>query len=310
MSSPDDRLIFTRGNLQALINKIATLSIEDIGINFHNIPRTTPKDLSPYVADGTLWKRIAGTDGFSLFEDIFVGDYIHMSRAISAYERTGQYQETGSEYVTIADLDGAWGRGETGNEINYHHLIMVPGKGLDPTEKQHFGRSRMNSTDTATGGYVGSEMHTTTIGAVTSSGSTGSQATINQQLYAEFGSHLRTVSELLTNSINASGYNRIGSATGCTNNWGWFNVQAVLMSEVEVYGSIAWGSSGHDTGTAVRQLALFQQSEVARNNRSAYYWLKDVASATDFCYAGSLGTAHLGGAGRAHGYVRPRFILA
>ena len=198
----------------------------------HSVPRKEPKNLTLYKSNNTLWKRIAGTDGFSLFEDIYVGDYISMDRAISAYERTGTYQETGSAYVTIADLDGMWGRGDI-NPINYHHLIMVPGKGLDPTAKQHFGRSRMNSGDSTANGYAGCEMNTTTIGAVASSGSTSSTATINQQLYAEFGTHLKTVRELISNSSNSSGYNRFGSATGCSNGWAWMDVQAVLMSEVE-----------------------------------------------------------------------------
>ena len=63
----------------------------------HNIPRLIPKDITRYIADGTLWKRLAGTNGYALFEDIYVGDYFKMSRAISAYGRTGQYQTTGSQ---------------------------------------------------------------------------------------------------------------------------------------------------------------------------------------------------------------------
>ena len=62
----------------------------------HNIPRLVPKDITAYITDGTFWKRLAGTDGYALFEDIYCGDYFKMSRAISAYERTGQYQTTGS----------------------------------------------------------------------------------------------------------------------------------------------------------------------------------------------------------------------
>ena len=50
----------------------------------HNIPRLIPKDITSYVTDGTLWKRLAGTDGYALFEDIYVGDYFKMSRPISA----------------------------------------------------------------------------------------------------------------------------------------------------------------------------------------------------------------------------------
>ena len=36
----------------------------------HNIPRLVPKDITSYITDGTFWKRLAGTDGFALFEDI------------------------------------------------------------------------------------------------------------------------------------------------------------------------------------------------------------------------------------------------
>ena len=275
----------------------------------HNIPRLVPKDITAYITDGTFWKRLAGTDGYALFEDIYAADYIHMSRAISAYERTGSHQETGSEYVTIAELDGAMGRGDV-DTINYHHAIMVAGKGTDPTEKQHFGRSRMNSSNRTTGGYKSSEMNTTTIGAVASSGSTVATASINQQLYAEFGAHLKTVREFISTSINASGYNRFGNASGCSNNREWVSVQAILMSEVEVYGSTVWSSSAYDTGTAFKPLALFQHSEIALNNGSAYYWLKDVASATSFCFVSSFGSADCRGADGVGHYVRPRFIIA
>lgn len=272
----------------------------------HNIPRTVPKDITSYYQDGTLWKRLNGTDGFSKYEDIFVGDYIKMSRPISAYEKTGQYQTTGSQYVTIAGISTLWGNGDNVNMM-YEHLVMVPGQGFGGT--QHFGRSRMNPTNTTIGGYVGSEMHTETIGEVATSGSTESTASINQQLYAEFGSHLKTTRELLSTSIDASGYNRFGNAGGCSNNWAWTSCQAVLMSEVEVYGSTVWSSSGYDTGTAKTRLPLFTHSTAALNNRSAYCWLKDVASAVGFCYCTYNGLADYYSAGYARYYVRPRFVL-
>ena len=277
----------------------------------HNIPRLVPKDITSYITDGTFYKRLNGTDGFELFEDLYVGDYIQMSRAISAYERTGQYQATGSQYVTIAGLDTRYGDGDGGGSVsvlNYHHAVMVPGQGFDGT--QHFGRSRMNSSNDTTGGYVGSEMHTTTIGAVASSGSTASTASINQQLYAEFGSHLKTTRELLSNAMEGTRYNRFGQASGAASGWAWASCQAVLMSEVEVYGSIAWSSSGFDTGNANKQLPLFAHSKRAMNNRSAYYWLKDVASAAYFCACYNHGYARYDSASDAYFYVRPRFILA
>ena len=274
----------------------------------HNIPRLAPKDITAYITDGSFWERLAGTNGYALFEDIYVGDYFKMSRAISAYERTGQHQTTGSQYVTIAGLDTMMNNGDQGSGVNYHHAVMVAGQGFGGT--QHFGRSRMNATNTTEGGYKASEMNTLVLGEVTSTGSTAADATINQQLYAEFGSHLKTTRELVTNSINATGYNRFGSATGCASNWEWISAQAVLMSEVEVYGATVWSSSGYDTGNANRQLPLFAFSKQAQNNRTAWYWLKDIASASYFCSAYYHGYSDNDSPSKADFYVRPRFIIA
>ena len=281
-------------------------ALVDIECQIANIPRITPKDITSYVTDGTLWQRLNGTNGFKLYEDLRVGDYIKMSRPISAYDRTGQHQTTGSQYVTIAGIDTLMYKGDQGG-INYHHLVMVPGQGFGGT--QHFGRSRMNATNTAAGGYVGSEMNATTIGAVASSGSTAATASINQQLYAEFGTHLKTIRATLSNSINTGGVNRYGTADGCSNNWAWTSVQAVLLSEIECYGSIVWSSSGFDTGEANKQLPLFTYSESARNNRSAIYWLKDVASAVSFCSSDNYGYSSYHFASNASYCVRPRFVI-
>lgn len=297
----------TAGSSKAARSSGIKSALVDIECQIANIPRITPKDITSYVTDGTLWQRLNGTNGFKLYEDLRVGDYIKMSRPISAYERTGQYQVTGSQYVTIAGIDTLMYKGDQGSGINYHHLVMVPGQGFGGT--QHFGRSRMNSTNTSAGGYVGSEMNATTIGAVASSGSTAATASINQQLYAEFGTHLKTIRALLSNSINTSGVNRFGTADGCANNWAWTSVQAVLLSEIECYGSIVWSSSGYDTGEANKQLPLFAYSESARNNRSAYYWLKDVASAVWFCASGNSGNSGSNNASYATIYVRPRFVI-
>ena len=279
-----------------------------IQVILHSIPRVTPKDITSYYNDGSLWNRIAGTGGYSLFEDIYSSDYFKMSRPISAYERTGQYQTMGSQFVTIAGLDTMMYNGDQGNGVDYHHAAMVPGQGFGGT--QHFGTSRMNATNTTEGGYKASEMNTLVLGEVTSTGSTAADATINQQLYAEFGSHLKTTRELVSNAVNATGYNRFGSATGCANNFEWISAQAVLMSEVEVYGATIWSSSGFDTGNANRQLPLFAFSKQAQNNRTAWYWLKDVANAAHFCAAAGSGTATDGNASIAGGCVRPRFIIA
>ena len=302
--SPTD--VVQSGNMSAVTSNAVYEALTNS--TSHNIPRLVPKDITAYITDGTFWERLAGTDGYALFEDIYVGDYFKMSRAISAYERTGQNQTTGSQYVTIAGLDTMMNNGDQGNGVDYHHAVMIAGQGFGGTH--HFGRSRMNATNTTEGGYKASEMNTLVLGEVTSTGSTAADATINQQLYAEFGSHLKTTRELVSNAINATGYNRFGSSTGCASNWEWISAQAILISEIEAYGSIVWSSAGYDTGTANRQLPLFAFSKQGQNNRSAYWWLKDIASAAYFCLAGHYGHANYNHASDAYLCVRPRFIIA
>lgn len=274
--------------------------------SYHNIPRLIPKDITQYYKDGTLWKRLNGTDGYSLYQDIYVGDYFQMSRVISTKNPDSTLQMSGTDWVTIASIGGLAYNGDNMG-LTPNHLVMVPGKGFGGT--QHFGKSRMNPTSTTVGGYKASEMSTTVLGAIATAGSTAADATINQQLYAEFGTHLKKTRELVTNKTNATGISRYGSNNGCSNGWEWIDAQAILMSEVELYGSTVWSSSGWDTGNANHQFELFANSKSAINNRLAWYWLKDVASASEFCDCGAIGNAYYSSAGIADGCVRPRFVI-
>ena len=284
----------------------------------HNIPRLVPKDITSYITDGSISRRLtggykSGSSGnkYSLFEDIFVGDYWQMSRAISAPNQDSQYAVTGTDWVTIAGIDTLFWNGDQSSGINYHHLVMVPGKGFTDA-KNHFGRKRMNATNTTDGGYVGSEMFTATIGDVVSAGSIETGATINQQLFAEFsGSHplkLKTIRERLTNAMTSTLVNRFGSESGASSGWDWYSVQAVLMSEIEVYGSVVWSSSGYDVGCGCLQLPLFRDKR-AVNNRGSYWWLRAVASSAYFCYVHNSGHAYYNYAGNTYYDVRPRFVL-
>lgn len=305
--------------LTSLKNLVGTTDISSIGggtitsaINelnsksWHNIPRLVPKDITAYYKDGSLWNRLNGTGGYSLYQDIYAGDYFQMSRAISAKNPDSTQQATGTDWVTIASIGGL---AHNGDDIDFmtNHLVMVPGKGFGGT--QHFGRSRMNPTNNTVGGYKGSEMNTIVIGPVATAGKTTADATINEQLYAEFGSHLKKTREVVSNGINVTGYNRFGTNGGCSNGWEWIDAQAILMSETEVYGSIVWSSSGYDTGNANHQFELFANNQSAINDRIAWYWLKDVASASSFCYSSYVGYSYYLVAADAGICVRPRFVI-
>ena len=272
-------------------------------VEFYNIPRVTPKDITPYWTDGTLWNRIAGSSGFKPYEDIHVGDYIDMGRTVTCPD---SYNSTvGSQYVTVASCGGFYGNGDSG--ITYPHLIMVPGKGFGGT--QHFGRHAMHAS-TPHPGYVSSDMNQSVLGPVVTEGSIATGATINQQLYYIFGSHLKTIKSLLATAMSSSLYNRFGSAGGASSGWEWQSVQTRLMSEIEVYGSIVWSSSGYDTGDANHQFELFRFSKSAVNNRSAYYWLKDAASSSYFCTCYNRGNSDYFAAINGYNYVRPCFVLS
>lgn len=281
----------------------ADLSALQTLVEFYNIPRVTPKDITPYWTDGTLWNRIAGSNEFKPYEDIHVGDYIDMGRTVTCPDSYGS--TVGSQYVTVASCGGFYGNGDSG--ITYPHIIMVPGKGFGGT--QHFGRHAMHAS-TPHPGYVSSDMNQSVLGPVATEGSIATGATINQQLYYIFGSHLKTIKSLLATAVSSSLYNRLGSAGGASSGWGWQSVQTRLMSEIEVYGSIVWSSSGYDTGDANHQFELFRFSKSAVNNRSAYYWLKDAASSSDFCFCYDNGASYCNTATNGNLYVRPCFVLS
>ena len=84
------------------------------------------------------------------------------------------------------------------------------------------------------------------------------------------------------------------------------------MSEVNVYGTTVWSSSGYDVGIDNRQYAIFQLKPEFINsyeNVRFHYWLKSVSGATRFADVSSIGESS-GGWGASHALgVRPRFLI-
>jgi hypothetical protein len=99
-------------------------------------------------------------------------------------------------------------------------------------------------------------------------------------------------SKLLSNAVNQNGINRYGEATGCSSGWGWVVDQYIsALSEVQVYGSIVWSSSGFDTGEACRQLDVFRHFNNTEIFGGEYPWLRDVVSAPRAALAANDGAA-------------------
>lgn len=99
-------------------------------------------------------------------------------------------------------------------------------------------------------------------------------------------------SKMFSNAVDTSGYNRLGTATGCSSNSAWYEDQYIsALSEVQVYGSIVCSSSLHDTREACRQLDVFRKFNHTEIFGSQNVWLRDVVSASHAAYATGGGNA-------------------
>lgn len=106
-------------------------------------------------------------------------------------------------------------------------------------------------------------------------------------------SNLIAHSKWLSNAVNQSGYNKMGDNSGCASGASWVTDQYICaLSEVQVYGSVVWSSSGYDTGEACRQLDVFRHYNHTEIFGSEYPWLRDVVSASRAAYACNHGHAY------------------
>ena len=117
----------------------------------------------------------------------------------------------------------------------------------------------------------------------------------------------------LTDYMNSAISGRLGYAAGATVSRTWYNRKLDLMSEVNVYGSMAWSSTGFDIGTDNKQYAIFQLKpnliSTDSNGIRHWYWLKAVATSTRFVVASYDGTVDIMEANQNTIGVRPRFLI-
>lgn len=193
----------------------------------------------------------------------------------------GDYWTLNGTRYNIADMDYWYNTGDT--NFTTHHLVMVPNGNLYSAQ--------MNEENTTEGGYVGSLMYTTNL------------EDAKTTIATDFGDLLLTHREYLTNAVT-NGYPSAGA---------WYDSTVELMNENMVYGSHIYAPMGN--GSTIpnkytidkQQLALFQLSPRAVNNRSTY-WLRDVVSSTYFALVDSSGFAAYHYASASLG-VRPVFAI-
>lgn len=235
------------------------------------------KDLTSYFDSGEMSKAIAA----GTFADIYPGDYITKSVTVDGTTHTDV------KWI-VADLDYHLHRGDT--ETTAHHVAMIP--------KDNIGTSKMNASDTTTGGYQGSYMWGTTIPKYV----TG--------ITAAFGSdHVLTHRERLTKAIDANAYaggGGMGNGATIYTSGEWVDVTVNIPNEAMMYGHAPFASSGRDTYDCNKQLAVFRYGQ--NFTRASWCWLRDVASAIYFANVRESGEADSGGASGVCG-VRPYFLL-
>lgn len=146
-------------------------------------------------------------------------------------------------------------------------------------------------------GYANSELHAYL------------QSDILPMCQNDLGSaNLLAHSKLLSNAVNQTGTNKMGSATGCSSGWGWVASQYIsALSEVQVYGATVWSSSGYDTGEDCRQLDVFRVYNHTEIFGGEYPWLRDVVSASYAAYVG--GTGNAGNDAASHAFYVAALIL-
>lgn len=190
------------------------------------------------------WASIA--DGS--FTDLYIGDYWVI----------------GDVNYRIAAFDYYLNSGDT--SCITHHVVIVP--------DTYLYNAAMNSTNTTTGGYVGSEMYTANL----------EQA--KTIIKGAFSGHILKHRIYLTNAV----------ANGRASGGAWYDSEVDLMCEQMVYGSGIFSpvSDGIDVPTNYRveksQLPLFQHepSRICDRNN---WWLRDVITASAFAFVAETGRA-------------------
>lgn len=259
------------------------------------------KDITAEFEAGTVSQDIANND----FSKYSLGNYIKKTITIPAFKNGTT--DVPATTVTVRIVFA---------HFNLFYIGSIPDVNTPYTEDAYANiltphvaciicdlpNCAMNSSNTTSGGYFESYMHGTFL--------TGRILTALAGVGITITDHLLSHQKLLTTSINAAGYNRFGSAEGCSNNWEWkLNQFISLMSEVQLYGSTICSSSGFDTGEANQKLALFNLIKPNKLFGNKSIWLRDITSAAYFADLDSRGIASFDNASRTDIAPAPLILL-
>ncbi len=256
------------------------------------------KDITYLYENKQLYSQIENCS----FDDIYVGDYIKTDKD--------------GHNITwlIADLNNYRYSGYT--SLTECHATIIPAEPLYDAQMNTSNTTNVVDTNlkltplgskeakNSIGAYMGSKMKQETLKTI-----------LDDYITPAFGNNVITYTNLLADQMDTSRSNQFGVSTGdyggASSGWAWYDSQLDLMSEVNVFGSTIWSSSGYDIGIDNRQYAIFELKPEFINsygNKRFNYWLRAVANSTGFAGVGADGDAGTGGASGSLG-VRPRFLI-
>lgn len=272
-----EAILSVTGTEQMLIhdgNGVKVITVE----NLHKGLQTDIDSVRNVLADGAAAHNCIYR-GKNLGTSVTAEQYAAISSGKFTDLYIGDYWVIKGVTYRIAAFDYYYNCGDT--NFTKHHVVIVPDTSLY--------KAQMNTSNVTTGGYTGSAMYKSNL------------AQAKTTIKAAFGSaHVLTKRELLTNAVNGN----------TPSGWAWFDSDVELMNEVQAYGSVAWGAhdgNGYNVASGDGQFPLFMFDRTKLHNREDY-WLRDVASATDFSDVSNGGNASLTGASNSLG-VRPAFCI-
>ena len=272
-----EAILSVTGTEQMLIhdgNGVKVITVE----NLHKGLQTDIDSVRNVLADGAAAHNCIYR-GKNLGTSVTAEQYAAISSGKFTDLYIGDYWVIKGVTYRIAAFDYYYNCGDP--NFTKHHVVIVPDTSLY--------KAQMNTSNVTTGGYTGSAMYKSNL------------AQAKTTIKAAFGSaHVLTKRELLTNAVNGN----------TPSGWAWFDSDVELMNEVQAYGSVAWGAhdgNGYNMASGDGQFPLFMFDRTKLHNREDY-WLRDVASATNFSHVGGNGRADGNDASTSFG-VRPAFCI-
>ena len=179
--------------------------------------------------------------------------------------------------MRVADCDYYLNTGDI--PLTTHHVVVVPDVLLF--------KAQMNSSNTTTGGYVGSKMWTTYLRRA------------EAIFKACFGkNHVLKHREFLVNAIYTS--------SGSESAGAWYDSTVELMDERMVFGTARYANKSL-TSVSNKQLTLFKNNS-GYIPTGVWYWLRNVCNASTFVCASNSSTSGNGQATSSAG-VRPYALI-